>query len=90
MPQINENEYLEKTKKILNKKIEQNSEKLKSYEQEFAQKKKELSDEYSEISRGGDLSQVYSSIADYENIEKYFVFSDLLFIFATIRLVMDI
>ncbi len=70
MPQINENEYLEKTKKILNKKIEQNSEKLKSYEQEFTQKKKELSDEYSEISRGGDLSQVYSSIADYENIEK--------------------
>ncbi len=70
MPNINEQAYLKKTINILDKKIEQNKEKLKTYEDEFASRKQELSSEYSDISRGGDLSGAYASLADFENIEE--------------------
>ena len=39
-------------------------------EDEFASRKQELSSEYSDISRGGDLSSAYASLADFENIEE--------------------
>lgn len=70
MPNINEQAYLKKTINILDKKIEQNKDKLKTYEDEFASRKQELSSEYSDISRGGDLSGAYASLADFENIEE--------------------
>ena len=70
MPNINEQAYLKKTINVLEQKIEQNKEKLKTYETEFQSRKQELSNEYSDISRGGDLSSAYASLADFENIEE--------------------
>lgn len=69
MAQLSEKEYLHKTLKILNKKIEENNKKLNKAREEYENKKREISENFSDYSRGGDLSGAYSHIADLQSIE---------------------
>ncbi len=62
METTEEREYLAKTLKILDKKINSCKEKLKKNKERFKEGIKNLGEEYSEISRGGDLSNSFTTL----------------------------
>lgn len=62
--------YLEQTLKILDKKIQQNSQDMARMTQSLEEGKKELAENYGEYSRGGDLSERYSKLADIAAMEE--------------------
>ena len=67
--EIKEKEYLAKTLKVLNKKIEENDQKTREMTEQLDSGIKQISENYSDLSRGGDLSDAYSSLADIESLE---------------------
>ena len=69
MAQLSEKEYLKKTLDVLGKKIAENNEKLTKARDEYENKKREISENFSDYSRGGDLSGAYSHIADLQSFE---------------------
>lgn len=66
----NEKLYLEKTLKVLDKKINKNAQDLAQMTKKLEDGKKELSENYSDYSRGGDLSERYSMLADVAAMEE--------------------
>ena len=62
----NEIAYLKKTLSIVDEKIYENKERIQNIDQALNQGKKDLSENYSDLSRGGDLSEAYSNLADTE------------------------
>ena len=66
---IKEKEYLAKTLKVLNKKIEENDNKTQEMTKQLNGGIKQISEDYSDLSRGGDLSDAYSSLAEVESLE---------------------
>lgn len=69
MAQISEKEYLKQTIEVLDKKISENNKKLAQTRSNFELKKQELADNFSDYSRGGDLSSAYSHLADLQSFE---------------------
>ncbi len=67
--EIKEKEYLNRTLKILNKKIEENNKKTVNLSKQLESGIQNLADDYSDLSRGGDLSGAYSNLADIESLE---------------------
>lgn len=65
----NEKLYLEQTLKVLDKKIKQNSQDMARMAQSLEEGRKELSDNYSDYARGGDLSERFSMLADIAALE---------------------
>lgn len=66
----NEQVYLEQTLKVLDKKIKKNAQEMARMTQSLEEGKKELSDNYSDYARGGDLSERFSILADIAAMEE--------------------
>lgn len=60
--EINEKEYLSKTLKILSKKIDENKNEISKYTQKLDDGKKEIAENFSDLTRGDDLSQSYDTM----------------------------
>ena len=67
--EIEEKKYLKKTIEVLNKKILENDIKAKEKSAELGLGIKKLSDDYSDLSRGGDLPDAYSNLSEIETYE---------------------
>lgn len=67
--EIEEKKYLKKTIEVLNKKILENDIKAKEKSAELGLGIKKLSDDFSDLSRGGDLPDAYSNLSEIETYE---------------------
>ena len=66
--ELNEENYLNQTLKIIDKKIEKNEQDIERLNSTFDENRKELAENFTDISRNGDLSEKMSALADMESI----------------------